>query len=286
MRRYDVDGVHIDDYFYPYPSGGKAFPDGKTPAQRRAYVDQFVRDMYSSVKKQKNWVRVGISPFGIWRPGVPSGIQAGVDSYEHLACDARKWLKNGWLDYLAPQLYWSIHPPKQSFPALLSWWRGQGSRPVWPGIASARIQSREDPGRKASEIINQIDITRRTGKNWQGHVHWSARSLMDNRGGIANQLKNVYTQPAAVPPMPWVSKKAPPAPGVSGTLRDGKTVVAWVPANGIAKIAVQAKNNGAWRTVAIVPASRKSLSIPRADAIAVTAFDRCGNASAPKVLGL
>lgn len=287
VNRYDVDGVHIDDYFYPYPTPDRRpFPDGKTPAQRRGYVDGFVSNLYSSVKKRKDWVRVGISPFGIWRPGVPAGIEAGIDSYEHLAGDSRKWLKNGWADYLAPQLYWRISPQKQSFPTLLSWWREQGSRPVWPGIATSRIQSSDDPGRPASEIINQINLTRQTGKNWHGHLHWSAKALMTNRGGIAKQLAGTYTQPAAVPPMPWISKRTPAAPGVSATLTANGTAISWVPQADSARIAIQAKTSGAWRTVQIVPASRKSLTIPRADAIAVTSLDRHGNASPPKVLGL
>lgn len=286
VRRYDVDGVHLDDYFYPYPAGGASFPDGRSPAQRRAVIDGFVSNLYASVKQQKPWVRVGISPFGIWRPGVPAGIEASIDSYEHLACDARKWLKNGWVDYLAPQLYWRISPAKQSFPALLTWWRSQGSRPVWPGIATARINSSEDPGRPASEITNQIDLSRKIGQNWNGHLHWSAKSLVRNQGGIATRLAGSYTQPAAVPPMPWVSKSAPKAPGVSAVLTANGTAISWIPDGATAKIAVQARSGGTWRTIQIAPAGRKSLTIPKADAIAVTALDRYGNASPPKVLGL
>ncbi len=286
VKRYDVDGVHLDDYFYPYPSGGARFNDGKTPAQRRGYVDGFVRDLYSSVKRAKPWVRVGISPFGIWRPGVPAGIEAGIDAYEDLAGDARKWLQNGWVDYLAPQLYWRISPRKQSFPVLLEWWRQQGERPVWPGIASARVQSSEDPGRPASEITNQIDLSRKIGRNWNGHIHWSAKSLMRNQGGLATKLGGSYTQPAAVPPMPWINGQAPAAPGVSAALEGGQTVVRWVPSQGMARAAVQARVNGQWRTFQIAHASSRGVTIPRAEAIAVTALDRYGNASAPKVLGL
>ncbi len=285
VRRYDIDGVHLDDYFYPYPSGSLRFADGKSPAQRRAYVDGFVSNLYSAVKRQKPWVRVGISPFGIWRPGVPAGIEAGIDSYEQLAGDSRKWLKNGWVDYLAPQLYWRISPRKQSYTALLEWWRQQGSRPVWPGIASARIGGSED-GRPASEITNQIDLSRRIGKNWNGHIHWSAKSLMKNQGGIANRLAGSYTQPAAVPPMPWVNSKSPAAPGVSASVSGNGTAIRWQAAGGTAKIAVQARTGGSWRTVRIGPASANNITIPRAEIIAVTAFDRYGNASAPKVLGL
>ena len=286
VRRYDVDGVHLDDYFYPYPKPGLTFSDGKSPAQRRAYINSFVKTLYSSVKQQKPWVRVGISPFGIWRPGVPSGIEAGLDSYEQLAGDSRKWLKNGWVDYLAPQLYWRISPRKQSFPALLEWWRKQGRRPVWPGIATSRIQSSDDPGRPASEITNQIALTRKIGKNWNGHIHWSAKSLVKNQGGIATKLAGTYTQPAAIPPMPWLSKSAPPSPGISASAKGSKTHIRWVPGPNTAKIAIQARNGKSWSTRQITSVSQGTTTIPRADAIAVTAIDRFGNASPPKVLGL
>lgn len=286
VRRYDIDGVHLDDYFYPYPKPGLTFNDGKSPAQRRAVVDSFVSQLYSSVKKQKPWVRVGISPFGIWRPGVPGGIEAGLDSYEDLAADSRKWLKKGWVDYLAPQLYWRISPQKQSYSTLLEWWRGQGSRPVWPGIATTRIQSSEDPGRPASEIVKQIGLSRKIGRNWVGHIHWSVKGLMKNQGGITDQLSKVYTQPVAVPPMPWISKSAPNVPGAGAIVQGDKTSVRWETGGTTAKVVVQARYGKTWRTAAIVPARAKSISIPRADAIAVSALDRFGNSSAPKVLGI
>ncbi|MFD2257099.1 glycoside hydrolase family 10 protein [Luteolibacter algae] len=285
VRRYDIDGVHLDDYFYPYPSGGLTFNDGKSPSQRRAIVDSFVSQLYSSVKREKSWVRVGISPFGIWRPGVPSGIEAGVDSYEDLAADSRKWLQKGWVDYLAPQLYWRISPRKQSYSALLEWWRSQGSRPVWPGIATTRIQSSEDPGRPASEIINQINLSRKIGRNWVGHIHWSVKGLMKNQGGITSQIGQVYTQPVAVPPMPWLSRSQPAPPNAGATVRDNKTHIQW-DAGKAAKTAIQARYGNTWRTVAIVPSGMKAISIPRADAIALSSLDRFGTASTPKVLGL
>jgi uncharacterized lipoprotein YddW (UPF0748 family) len=286
VRRYDIDGVHLDDYFYPYPSGNLTFKDGKTPAERRAVVDAFVSQLYSSVKKQKPWVRVGISPFGIWRPGVPEGIEAGVDAYEHLAADARKWLVNGWVDYMAPQLYWRISPRKQSYPVLLEWWRAQGSRPVWPGIATTRIQSSEDPGRPASEIINQIDLSRKIGNNYAGHLHWSVKGLMKNQGGICTALQQVYTPPVAVPPMPWISKAIPVQAPATASISGENTTIRWSPPLGVSKIAIQARNSGTWRTVAIVPAGSASVSLPRAEAFAVSSLDRYGNVSKPRVLGL
>jgi hypothetical protein len=188
---------------------------------------------------------------------------------------------------LAPQLYWRISPRKQSYPALLEWWRAQGSRPVWPGIATTRIQSSEDPGRPASEIINQIDLSRKTGRqNYVGHLHWSVKGLMKNQGGICTALQKVYTQPVAVPPMPWLSKAAPAQADASASASGEKANVRWPPPPGASKIAVQARRSGTWRTIAIVPAGTSSISTTRAEAFAVTSFDRYGNASAPKILGL
>ena len=114
--------------------------------------------MYRTVKATKPSVQVGISPFGIWRPGVPATTTAQLDAYGHLFADSRKWLAEGWCDYLAPQLYWSIQPAKQSFPVLLEWWRAQSrGKNVWPGIATERIGS----SRPAREIVDQIALTRR-----------------------------------------------------------------------------------------------------------------------------
>lgn len=286
VNRYDVDGVHLDDYFYPYPAPGVSFADGKSPAQRRAYVDGFVSRMYQSVKNRKPWVRVGISPFGIWRPGVPSGIEAGIDSFEDLAGDSRKWLKNGWVDYLAPQLYWRISPQKQSFPLLLEWWRAQGSRPVWPGIATSRIKSSDDPGRSSSEIIQQIDISRKIQTRSNGHIHWSAKSLVTNRGGISSQLAATYTQPAAVPAMPWVNGDVPNELGASASVNGANTLVSWPEKAAPSKVAVQAKIDGVWKTVKIGPGYAGRVSLPKAQVVAVTAIDRFGNMSEPTVLKL
>lgn len=284
VSRYDIDGVHLDDYFYPYPANGETFKDGKTPAQRRAAVDTFVQNLYTSVKKNKPWVRVGISPFGIWRPGVPTGIEAGIDAYQDLAADSRKWLTKGHLDYLAPQLYWRIQPRKQSFTLLLDWWRSQGGdRPVWPGIATSRINSSEDPGRPASEIINQISLSRSIGKNWAGQLHWSMKALMNNQGGISTALTKAYTQPVAIPPMTWISQTRPQTPKATASLSQGNTSIRWQPTQNT-KIAIQARNGQTWKTIAIIPSARKSLTIPPADSIAISTIDRLGNISTPNVL--
>ncbi|MEZ7921040.1 MAG: family 10 glycosylhydrolase [Akkermansiaceae bacterium] len=290
VNRYDVDGVHIDDYFYPYPdveNSGEArqiFPDGKTESQRRDYVNSFVKNMYSNVKKAKPWVRVGISPFGIWRPGVPKGTTASIDSYKHIGADSRRWLAKGWCDYLSPQLYWRIKGP-QSYTRLLTWWRAQGSRPVWPGIASARINSTDDPGRPVSEIINQVSYSRSIGENYVGHVFWSAKSIVNNRGGVSKALaKSIYQEPALVPPMPWVSKVVPSAPAVRVAAGGGGVTVSWSRVRGCAKYAVQARYGKRWVLSAVSYGSSVKLG-GTPDAVAVSSVDRYGITSVPAVLG-
>lgn len=292
VRRYDIDGVHLDDYFYPYPKGGARFPDGRTPAQRRAIVDGFVRDLYREVKAAKRWVRVGISPFGIWRPGVPAGIEAGLDAYEQLASDARLWLREGWVDYLAPQLYWRDRPREQSFSALLEWWRAQGERPVWPGIAVSRIKSSDDPGRPASEITRQIELSRTVGrKNYVGHIHWSVSGLMENRDGIATALaRGGYSEPALVPPMPWLSRERVARPTAEVRAADGKLTVKWKSGGRrAAKLFVMARHGRTWHALRALPGANGEATISPGsrglpDAVSLSAVDRFGTVGPPLVL--
>ena len=149
VRRYDVDGVQFDDYFYPYPEKDAAgrglnFPDDASWRKyggnlnrddwRRQNINQFVHDVYQNIKAAKPWVKFGVSPFGIWRPGSPKTI-LGLDAYANLYADSRLWLASGWVDYFSPQLYWPVDAPQQSFPALLNWWTAQNvnNRGLWPG---------------------------------------------------------------------------------------------------------------------------------------------------------
>lgn len=261
VRRYNIDGVHLDDYFYPYPPHHRV-ADGKTPAQRRAFIDEFVSDLYHEVKSAKPHVRVGISPFGIWQPGYPSGVEAGVNAYEHLACDARKWLAKGWVDYLSPQLYWRCEGP-QSFDALMRWWSSiNPERPVWPGIASCRIDSREDPGRPASEIGQQMDYSRRLARQSCGQLFWSWKSLATNRGGVQKELARRYTGIALPPPMPWSSSSRPATPPVSASDTSAGCRVTWQNDGTARKWVVQVGSRGRWFTLYVLPGGCKSVTIP------------------------
>jgi uncharacterized lipoprotein YddW (UPF0748 family) len=181
VRRYDIDGVHIDDYFYPYPVSvdgvEQPFPDDESYARyrlgggalaredwRRANVDRLVQQMHRTVQAIKPWVRFGISPFGVGRPDRrPPGI-IGFSQYDKLYADVERWLENGWLDYLAPQLYWQIERPGLQFPQLLDYWVGQNTagRHVWPGLFTSLI-TKGEPGTVlgtrawlAREVLDQV----------------------------------------------------------------------------------------------------------------------------------
>ena len=226
-RRYDIDGLHLDDYFYPYPKKGEVFADSGSFARsgaghagattgvedwRRENINTLLQTLHASVKGIKPFVRVGISPFGIWRPGHPPQVK-GFDAYDGLYADARLWLREGWVDYLAPQLYWKLDAPEQPFARLLDWWidqRGAGdtARPVWPGLYATRINDTAQSWHP-TEILNQIATTRdrspggAAGGN-AGVILYSAIGLVENRKGLADALRaGPFAEPAMVPPSPW-----------------------------------------------------------------------------------
>jgi uncharacterized lipoprotein YddW (UPF0748 family) len=204
VKRYDVDGVHVDDYFYPYPEqidgAEAAFPDDASWSRyrdaggaltrddwRRDNINRFVEALYSSVKAIRPGVAVGISPFGIWRPGHPDQIR-GFDAYAKLYADSRLWLQRGWVDYLAPQLYWPIDRREQSFTVLLDWWLAQDSlrRGIVAGMSVNRVASGRPNSIPAGEIARQIEAVRRAGA--RGFILFSARALMEDRGGVNGSI--------------------------------------------------------------------------------------------------
>jgi uncharacterized lipoprotein YddW (UPF0748 family) len=310
VRRYDIDGVHIDDYFYPYPEtvrGGRLeFPDDRSYRAyrrgggklsrgdwRRRNVDVLIRDMYAAVKGQKMWVKVGISPFGIWRPGYPPTIEGGIDAYAELYADARKWLREGTLDYIAPQLYWPVRPAEQSYPVLLQWWVEQSvkNRHVWPGLALYKLPATGRSRMTPDDIAEQIELTRGT-LGATGHIHFNAKILMDNIAGIADRLASLYREPALIPAMPWLDK-APPARPVASATRDstvaeGEIEVRFAPAarDAVARWVVNWRADGEWGSRILPGGERRAILVGDRNAIdlvAVSAVDRNGNISIPAV---
>lgn len=299
VRRYDVDGIHYDDYFYPYPdyAGGADFPDhanwsryqrnGGTLSRddwRRAHVNDFVHRLYEAVKREDRRVKVGVSPFGIWRPDHPKGIE-GLDQYAMLYADAKLWLNNGWIDYFSPQLYWPIDQRPQAYKRLLDWWIGENRhhRHIWPGNFTSRI-NHSPTSWKPEEIINQIAATReRPGAT--GNIHFSMVALMENRHGISNMLRRgPYAEPALVPPSPWLGNTAPTRPRAGiRHLPNGDIQVSWESPQGedLRVWAIYTRSGGDWR-MRLVPAHKTNSGILRLSAnenitdIAVSAVDRLG----------
>jgi uncharacterized lipoprotein YddW (UPF0748 family) len=298
VRRYDIDGVHIDDYFYPYRSygGGAEFPDhaqweayqaagGEMNRSdwRRSHVNDFVERFYREVKEEDPLVKVGISPFGIWRPGYPEGIE-GLDQHEHLFADARLWLNEGWCDYYTPQLYWHMEREAQSYVRLLAWWVEQNfeGRHVWPGNFTNQIGSSADW--PAEEILNQIEATRAQ-DGATGNVHFSMRTLMRNSKGIVGLLRDgPYAEPALVPASPWLKADQPPQPEFA--VEGNRLAVSSEKAEQIRLWVMYLKNNDGW-TMRVVPndgSNHGSLEVEPGEfvEVQVSAVDRAGNES-PRV---
>jgi uncharacterized lipoprotein YddW (UPF0748 family) len=226
LNRYDIDGVHFDDYFYPYPIPDVPFPDdvvwkraveggftGSREDWRRENVNRFIQDVRKLIQTVKPHVRFGVSPFGIWRPGNPAPIQ-GFDPYTQLYADSRKWLQEGWVDYFGPQLYWSTSAPHQGYGDLLRWWHDQNTmqRHIWPGNFTSRLLDASERGWKSSELEQQIALTRElAGGKSTGNIHFSMKALQRNGDAFADRLKaTYYAQPALVPPTPWLASDPPP----------------------------------------------------------------------------
>ena len=300
VRRYDIDGVHFDDYFYPYKEKdafGKDidFPDdanwqlyqkagGKLHRDdwRRANVNAFIESVGREIKRIKPEIIYGISPFGIWQPDASKDI-SGFNSYEQLYADSRKWLQDGTVDYLSPQLYWETSRKGQSFPVLLDWWRSQNlkNRFVWPGIAAYRIGS--TPTFTSHEIADQIEKTRIDDLT-RGAIFFSEKSLRNDLGGIQSELReNVYKRNAIIPRFSWIHVPQIESPKVT-VKRDERMVhVSWTE-RGPRKafwFVVYAKDKDGW-SYSVLPASETSIALTadrKIEKIVVISVDKLGNES-------
>jgi uncharacterized lipoprotein YddW (UPF0748 family) len=310
VQRYELDGVHLDDYFYPYPIPARTgaadqpgaaeldFPDepawtrylgaGGTlvrPDWRRQQVNQLIETLYRHIHEIKPWVKFGISPFGLGRPDRRAPGITGFSQYDSLYADAETWLAKGWLDYLAPQLYWPINQTPQAFPTLLDGWARENvlGRHLWPGLFTSRI----DASAKSwapQEIAQQIELTRKN-PGASGHMHFSMAALLQNRQGVAELLRNgSYATPALVPASPWLEGEAPPVPGLS--LDAGQRLrIQPGPGRATTLYAVWRRHAGGWR-FSIQPAAQSWIDTPPdpelgpVSRVVLSAIDRVGNESA------
>ena len=315
LRRYDVDGVHIDDYFYPYPvpmPGGNGaeqpFPDDESYAAyrlgggslarddwRRANVDALVQALYRSTRDLSPCARIGISPFGIGRPDRrPPGI-TGFSQYDKLYADAERWLAQGWLDYLAPQLYWPIAREAQAFPVLLDYWISQNTagRHIWPGLFTSQIAAplaKPDSSAAAArawparELMAQVQLLRTRGSSKDGalvsgHIHFSMAALMQDREGIATLLqRGPYAEPALPPAAPWLADNTPPPPAPRLRLAGTQALLEAAPGPVPAHWAVWRRMAGQWRFESL-PGSASRVDLQGAEALTVRAVGRCGQLS-------
>ena len=301
VKRYNIDGVHFDDYFYPYPSYNlnEDFPDGESwdayqkkggkltrGDWRRDAVNQFIARLYKSIKAEKPYVKFGLSPFGIWRPGYPESVE-GFDQYDKLYADAKLWLNKGWIDYFAPQLYWPINRLQQSYPVLLGWWAQENTmkRHLWPGISVGRDTS----ARTVNETISQIMISRGMLPESNGVIHWSISSVTKNPNMAKGLIEGPYKKQALVPQTPWLDNVAPKVPHVTTSPKNDSLEISWVHTkpSDVFHYVVYYKYGNTW-SYKILNEFDTSLQISNTsgttqkselNSIAVTAVDRVGNES-------
>lgn len=225
LRRYDVDGLHIDDYFYPYPASGARIDDAATFARhgrgfstvedwRRDNVNKFIKQLSDTVRAVKPWVKFGVSPFGIYRnqKSDPDGSRTnGLQNYDDLYADILLWIREGWIDYNIPQIYWEIGNARADYDVLARWWSAHaGNRHLYIGQDVERTVKYAD---LANPQVNQMQAKytlQRALPNIQGSCQWYAKAVCDNPSDYANILKRVYhTYPALQPLMPWLDDEAP-----------------------------------------------------------------------------
>ncbi len=311
LRRYAVDGVHIDDYFYPYPVTAPGsttelpFPDDESFARyvaaggtlarddwRRDSVNRLVQAMHQAVMRERPGARMGVSPFGIGRPDRrPPGI-TGFSQYDKLYAEVELWFQQGWMDYLAPQLYWPIDRMGQQFPVLLDYWLAQNTaqRHVWAGLFTSQVTKGEPLGPRswaAREIIDQVAV-QRSRPAATGHIHFSMVALMQDRDGLATKLMaGPYAVPALVPPTPWRSSTPQPAPPQPPVLRlaAGQAVIEPAPGGDVMQWAVWRRSGGQWR-LALQPAAERVVTTRGDDALVVSAVDRWGQISSRNAVRL
>ncbi len=216
VENYDIDAIHFDDYFYPYKTEGEVFKDADVfvnhaePGQsledwRRENINDLIRKTHESIKKRKPWVHFGISPFGVWRNAsidpLGSDTEAGQTTYDDLYADPLKWMENGWIDYLAPQLYWSMDFHLASYRRLIDWWdKNVINTNLYIGNGAYKVKNNSDTAwYKKEELPNQIALSRAT-QNISGNIFFSANSLLNKHDSIINELvQNVYNTPILPP---------------------------------------------------------------------------------------
>lgn len=272
VGRYDIDGVHFDDYFYPYPDGSE-FPDDATWQDyvdgggtlsradwRRSNVDTMVAAVGETVAGLRPEVRFGISPFGIYRPGIPPGIN-GFDQYEGLYADPLKWMQEGWVDYLAPQLYWPTTQEAQAYAVLIEWWASvtEGGRYIFAGNYLSKLGT--EAKWSVDEFRAQLDLSREfADMGSQGNIFFQVEPFQSNTEGIADVVRQeYYARPALTPPIAAMVDVAvaPPVLGATG----GPVTIGHDAPDSLRAWVVYAQAGEGWTLDRIVPAAEASVEL-------------------------
>lgn len=267
--RYDLDGIHFDDYFYPYPVDGVDFPDNITWVEyeasggelsradwRRDNVNKMVSRAYNLTRY--HGIKFSVSPFGLYRPGARGGMTApitGFDPYNGLYADAKTWLQRGWLDYLVPQLYWAVESTDQNYNVLLSWWlhADTAGRHILPGNAVYKLDRWP-----VTELVEQMAVSRRLGA--AGNVLFSAKYFRDNVKNVRQIFKeSVYPNKTLPPEAPWVGLPKPRRP--SGVKVDRHGLIRWERARIVRFWVVYEAVNETWRLSQVLDAPVTSLRV-------------------------
>lgn len=312
VQRYDLDAVHFDDYFYPYHIANvpfeadtatfRTYANGFTSINdwRRHNVNVLIESVHKTLRTLKPKVKFGISPFAVWRNRKDdkrgSETEAGQPTYDYLYADVRKWLQKGWIDYVAPQLYFAKAFKKVPYDVMLAWWsRNTFGKHLYIGQGAYRI-GRDSLWKNPSELPNQLRLNRQN-QIVKGSIYFSANALLKNPLGIADSLKqDFYRLPAFVPPMRWKDAMPPNPPrNLRAIKSDSSTVLVWqVPqpardGESATYFAIyhfgekeKVNLNNPHRIVAVL---RDTLwHITQTGKYAVTAFDRLHNESRPAML--
>lgn len=225
VKKYDIDGVHIDDYFYPYSIDNQELPDGAVFKKynrgfknihdwRRDNINLFIQELSTTIKKEKAWVKFGVSPYAVWRNKSqdPAGSEStsGQTSYDNLYSDTRLWMQKGWLDYIAPQLYWNNKNKFQNYSKMVQWWASNctGNMHLYVGLALYKLDENYVP----NTLIEQVKIAR-TKNNIQGALFYRAQTFSKNSKNFTEAFsQTIYSHPALVPTMPWIDNVPPQKP--------------------------------------------------------------------------
>ena len=246
VKRYDIDGLHIDDYFYPYPVAGLSIPDSKEFSQynngfrdindwRRDNVNVFIKKLNEAIKSVKPWVKFGVSPFGIYRNKASDPLNGsetnGTQNYDQLYADVLLWVNNGWIDYCVPQIYWEIGNKAADYKTLITWWnKYTANRHLYIGEDVERTVKFADIDNPNSNQMPAKYKLHKQMQNVKGTVLWYSRVVVDDVGQYGSMLRNYYWKTPALPPlMPFIDDKAPKNPKHVKAVKmdDGNTVLCW-----------------------------------------------------------